>query len=68
MMVFKRMYVDIPTETHAKLVIEAASCGMSQKALVAELIEERCNKSKLKPKRKAARKKAKRKPARRTIR
>ena len=37
---FKRMYVDIPTETHEKLVKLAAERGMSQKGLVAELIEE----------------------------
>lgn len=39
---FKRMYIDIPTETHERLVKEAANRGMSQKALVAELIEEAC--------------------------
>lgn len=36
---FKRMYVDIPTETHDKLVTLAHERGMSQKGLVAELIE-----------------------------
>lgn len=39
---YKRVYVDIPTETHERLVIEAAKRGMAQKVLVAELIEEAC--------------------------
>ena len=39
MLAFKRMYVDIPTETHEGLVKLAAERGMSQKGLVAELIE-----------------------------
>ena len=62
MLPFKRMYVDIPTDTHAKLVTEAASRGMSQKGLLAQLIVDCVAKSK--PKRKRS-KKAKRKPARR---
>ena len=67
MLAFKRMYVDIPTDTHEKLVKEAAARGMSQKGLLAELIED-CVKP---PKRKRvkpairSKKKAKRKPARR---
>ena len=69
MLAFKRMYVDIPTDTHEKLVIEAAARGMSQKGLLAQLIED-CVMS---PKRKRAtakksvkrKSKAKRKPARR---
>jgi len=36
------MYIDIPTETHEKLVEEAANRGLSQKGLVAQLIEEAC--------------------------
>ncbi len=51
---YKRMYVDIPTDTHDRLVIEAARRGMSQKGMLAELIEEAC---KPKPKRKTTRKK-----------
>lgn len=66
MLPFKRMYVDIPTETHDKLVIEAASRGMSQKGLLAQLIED-CV-SAPKSTRKQAKKKAKRKPARRSKR
>lgn len=38
-LVYKRVYVDIPTETHAKLVALASERGMSQKSLLAELIE-----------------------------
>lgn len=52
---FKRMYVDIPTETHEKLVELAAERGMSQKGLVAELIENAANPPK--PQRKTTRKK-----------
>ncbi len=52
---FKRMYIDIPTDTHDKLVTEAANRGMSQKGLVAMLIEEACTptKTQRKTKRKA---------------
>ena len=57
MLAFKRMYVDIPTATHEKLVKEAAARGMSQKGLVAQLIEDACTPAK--PKRKTAKKKAK---------
>lgn len=65
-LVYKRMYVDIPTATHDKLVIEAAKRGMAQKVMVAQLIEDACKKSKPKPKRKVTKKKViKRKPARR---
>ena len=60
-LVYKRMYVDIPTETHARLVVEAARRGMAQKVLVAQLIEDACTK-------KRSKKKAKRKPARRKSR
>lgn len=41
---FKRMYVDIPPDTKEKLEKLAAEKGMSQKALVAELIENACQK------------------------
>lgn len=41
-MPFHRMYVDIPAETKVKLVKRAAELGMSQKALVAQLIEQEC--------------------------
>ncbi len=51
---FKRMYIDIPTETHDKLVLEAANRGMSQKGLVALLIENACVPAK--PQRKTKRK------------
>ena len=47
---FKRMYIDIPTDTHNKLVIEAANRGMSQKGLVAQLIENACKPAKTKRK------------------
>ena len=61
---FKRMYVDIPTETHDKLKVLAAKRGMAQKVLVAELIEQACaSKSARKPTRKKAKKKAKKKRA-----
>lgn len=53
---FKRMYVDIPVETHDKLKILAVKRGMSQKALLADLIEQACA---TKPARKKAKKKAK---------
>ncbi len=54
---FKRMYIDIPTDTKDRLVIEAANRGMSQKGLVAQLIEDACKpvKSKRKTKRKTRR-------------
>lgn len=39
---FYRMYVDIPAATKEKLVKRAAELGMSQKALVAQLIEKEC--------------------------
>lgn len=54
---FKRMYIDIPTETHERLVIEAATRGMSQKGLVAQLIEEACEPEEKSPPRKTTRKK-----------
>lgn len=60
MLAFKRMYVDIPTETHGKLVERAAEKGVSQKGLLAELIEAECNP---KPKRKTTRKKRRSKKA-----
>lgn len=39
---YVRMYVDIPPDTKEKLVSRAAELGMSQKALVAQLIENEC--------------------------
>ena len=39
---FHRMYVDIPAATKEKLVKRAVELGMSQKALVAQLIEQEC--------------------------
>ena len=39
---FKRMYVDIPPDTKEKLEKLAAQKGMSQKGLVALLIENAC--------------------------
>lgn len=39
---FKRVYVDIPASTHAKLVELARQRGMPQKRLIAELIEREC--------------------------
>lgn len=39
---FKRMYVDIPPDTKTRLENLAAEKGMSQKALVALLIENAC--------------------------
>lgn len=48
---FARMYVDIPAETKEKLVKRAAELGVSQKALVAQLIETECTPPK-KPQRK----------------
>jgi hypothetical protein len=39
---WKRVYVDIPPETHRLLAVRAAERGMTQKALVAELIESEC--------------------------
>lgn len=51
---FSRMYVDIPAETKEKLVERAAELGMSQKGLVAQLIEKECTPAK--PQRKTKRK------------
>lgn len=53
---FKRMYVDIPAETKEKLSKRAADLGMSQKALVAQLIEQECA-----PKKRATKKTTRRK-------
>lgn len=53
-LVFKRMYIDIPTNTHNKLVKVAAERGVSMKGLVAELIEKECTPAK--PKRKRSKK------------
>jgi len=56
-MAFKRMYIDIPTETHNGLVDLAAERGMSQKGLVAELINEAvADANKPKPRKKTTRK------------
>jgi len=44
-----RMHVDIPAETKERLVARAAELGMSQKALVAQLIEQECAPPKRKP-------------------
>ena len=54
---FCRMYVDIPAETKDKLVKRAAELGMSQKALVAQLIEQECTSKKPATKKKVRRKK-----------
>ena len=54
---FKRMYIDIPTETHEKLVEEAAQRGVSQKALVAQLIEDACTPEKPKRKKRTTKRK-----------
>lgn len=59
---FKRMYVDIPADTHDRLKLLAVERGMSQKGLLAELIEQACAS---KPARKKAKKKAKRKTRKR---
>lgn len=40
---FKRVYVDIPPSTHARLTALAKQRGMSAKALFAELIEQACS-------------------------
>ena len=50
--VFKRMYVDIPAETHDRLKKFASDNGMSQKATVAKLIEDAVSQAKSPPKRK----------------
>ena len=63
---FKRMYVDIPTETHDKLKALAVKRGMSQKGLLAELIEQACaRKTVRKPARKTVRRKVKKKAKKR---
>ena len=54
---FQRMYVDIPAETKAKLKKRAAELGMSQKALVAQLIEQECAPKKRATKKKTTRRK-----------
>lgn len=62
---FKRMYVDIPADTHDKLKMLAVERGMSQKGLVAELIEQACERkpARKKPLRKVTKKRPiKRKP------
>ena len=59
---FKRMYVDIPADTHDRLKLLAVERGMSQKGLLAELIEGAWAS---KPTRKKAKKKAKRKTTKR---
>lgn len=51
---YVRMYVDIPPDTKEKLVKRAAELGMSQKALVAKLIEDDCAPAK-KPQRRKTR-------------
>jgi hypothetical protein len=53
---FKRMYVDIPANVHDELKILAVKRGMSQKALVADLILQACA---TKPARKKAKKRGK---------
>lgn len=63
---FKRMYVDIPVDTHDKLKMLAVERGMSQKGLLAELIEQACA---VKPARKKSpRKVSKKRPTRRKLR
>jgi hypothetical protein len=47
---WKRVYVDIPPETHKRLAMRAIERGMTQKALVAELIESECGEVKTKAK------------------
>ena len=54
---FKRMYVDIPAETKERLKKRAAEIGMSQKALVAQLIEQECAPKKRVTKKKTTRRK-----------
>ena len=56
-MPFHRMYVDIPAATKEKLVKRAADLGMSQKALVAQLIEQECAPTKRPATKKTRRKK-----------
>jgi len=55
---FSRMYVDIPAETKERLVERAAELGMSQKGLLAQLIENECvvTKTKRKTRKKRSRK------------
>jgi hypothetical protein len=55
------MYVDIPAATKEKLVERAAELGMSQKGLLAHLIEQECAPAKRKP---ATKKRAKKKSKR----
>ena len=43
MSAYTRMYIDLPTETKARLVQRAAALGMAQKRLVALLIERECD-------------------------
>lgn len=59
---FVRMYVDIPADTKEKLVLLASERGLSQKGLVAQLIEEACEQ---KPTRRKAKKKAKKRSKKR---
>lgn len=54
---FKRMYVDIPADTKERLKKRAAEIGMSQKALVAQLIEQECAPKKRATKKKTTRRK-----------
>jgi hypothetical protein len=60
------MYVDIPADTHDRLKMLAVERGMSQKGLVAELIEQACDS---KPARKKSpRKVTKKRPTKRKLR
>jgi hypothetical protein len=59
------MYVDIPADTHDRLKILAVERGMSQKGLLADLIEQACAS---KPARRTSKKKAKKKAKRKTKR
>lgn len=61
---FKRMYVDIPTNTHDKLKVLAVERGMSQKGLLAELIETACVRKSAR--KKPLRKVTKKRPTKRT--
>lgn len=54
---FKRVYVDIPPDTHARLKALAEERGMSQRALVTQLIDDATSKIS-KPKRSRKRGKA----------
>lgn len=67
-LVFKRMYVDIPADTHDRLKMLAVERGMSQKGLLAKLIEQACEvKPVTKPRRKVTKKRPQaRKPRRKT--